>query len=74
MSRALDGAERKGAEARRAGRPRRANPYPDLRTNKGAITWSRAFRTAWDSGWTKADRTLTALEVAAALTRSEGQP
>jgi hypothetical protein len=59
-NRALDGAERKGREARRAGVARADNPYPDWRTiGHGHVTWSRAFRTAWRDGWDAEDRAQT---------------
>ncbi len=54
MNRALEGARRKGRVACRAGAPRTANPYPDHRTWRGAVTFSRAFRTAWRDGWDEA--------------------
>lgn len=56
MSKAFDAAKRKGANARRAGMDETANPYVDLRTGKGAITFARAFRRAWSEGWREADR------------------
>lgn len=54
---ALDGAERKGREAFRAGKPRSACPYEDKRGHwHNMITWSRAFITAWNDGWDEAKR------------------
>jgi hypothetical protein len=54
MSKALDGAERKGAEAFKAGQPESANPYDDVRDRRGSVTWSRAFMRAWHDGYHKA--------------------
>jgi hypothetical protein len=51
MNKALASAERKGAEARRSGEPRSANPYGDARTLDGSVTFARAFWRAWDRGW-----------------------
>ena len=47
---------RKGWEARQEGLPRSRNPYLDLRTDRGSITFSRAWRNTWDDGWLAADR------------------
>lgn len=55
-NKALQGAERKGREAREAGKPRTACPYGDWRTpHHGHVTFSRAFRTAWFKGWDAKD-------------------
>lgn len=52
MSKALEGARRKGREAGEAGLPRSANPYPDKRSNyQNGVTFSTAFIRAWDDGW-----------------------
>ncbi|MGC3873356.1 Rmf/CrpP family protein [Halomonas sp. GXIMD04776] len=57
-NRALDGAERKGREARDRGDPRHACPYNDYRKDCGRLTFSRAFRNAWLHGWEGRDREL----------------
>lgn len=57
-NRALDGAERKGREARDRGDPRHACPYNDYRKDCGRLTFSRTFRNAWLSGWADRDREL----------------
>jgi len=57
-NRALDGAERKGREARDRGDPRHACPYNDYRKDCGRLTFSRAFRNAWLRGWEDRDREL----------------
>jgi hypothetical protein len=44
------GAWRKGATAATQGAPRRP-PYPDTRTARGAITFSRAFCRSWLRGY-----------------------
>lgn len=51
MTSSLDVAERKGREAFLAGKAYRDCPYEDKRTWRGAVTWSRAFRTAWFDGF-----------------------
>lgn len=50
---ALDGAAAKGWDAYHAGKAESQNPYPDRRGGRrgNMLTWSRAFRTAWQSGW-----------------------
>lgn len=62
MSRAHDGAERKGREARQAGLGPDACPYRDLRKPDGRITGSRGFRNAWRMGWMLADLELRQTE------------
>lgn len=57
-NRAMLGAKRKGREARDAGRPITANPYPDWRTYHGAVTFSRAFQRYWAEGWKERDAEL----------------
>ena len=57
-NRALDGAERKGREARDRGDPRHACPYNGNRKDCGRLTFSRAFRNAWLHGWEDRDREL----------------
>lgn len=50
-TRAYDGARRKGVEAARMGKPESACPYADHRTDRGTITYSRAFMRAWFDGY-----------------------
>ena len=52
MSRQTDTAFRKGMTARRDGAGRLENPYRDLRTDRGGVTFSRAFRKRWFEGGT----------------------
>ena len=49
------GAFRRGYLARVDGEPSHRNPYDDLRTSRGGITYSRAFMRAWYDGWTAAE-------------------
>lgn len=53
MNKALEGARRKGREARIAGEPITACPYQDKRGGRHdhMITFSRAFIRAWTDGW-----------------------
>ena len=52
MTSALEGAERKGREAYRAGKKESDCPYEDKRGHwHNMITWSRAFITAWLDGY-----------------------
>ena len=48
---AMRGAYMKGAYAAEAGQPLDSCPYKDKRKEDGRITWSRAFRYAWQDGW-----------------------
>lgn len=48
----------KGATARLAGQPASNNPYPDYRTDRGSVTFSRAFARYWREGWEAADQAL----------------
>lgn len=57
-----EAAEEKGRLAFRAGKPREANPYPDNRTDRGSVTFSRGYRTRWDSGWRAAQREAGCIE------------
>lgn len=41
----------KGVNARNYGLLETANPYPDKRTSRGRVTFSRAFRKYWLQGW-----------------------
>jgi hypothetical protein len=51
MSKALQGAERKGREAAGQGKPRIC-PYEDKRTSyHNGVTFSEAFRKAWFAGY-----------------------
>lgn len=52
----LDTAKRKGQQAFLDGIPVSACPYRDKRTDRGAVTWSRAYRSAWLAGWHAASR------------------
>jgi hypothetical protein len=58
VSKALDGAERKGREAAIAGKARRSNPYGDVRSDTNMVTFSRAFQRRWFEGFDKATREL----------------
>lgn len=55
-NRALQGAFRKGYLAFGAGEPMARCPYADRRKWDGRLTWSRAFITAWQDGWSFAKR------------------
>ncbi len=52
----------KGAAAYDEGRPLDACPYRDHRTDRGHITFSRAFRAAWRDGWRDRERVVIPLE------------
>lgn len=53
MSKATEGAYRKGEAAGRSGQLETTCPYPDHRTvGRNHTTYSRAFRRAWFDGWT----------------------
>jgi len=56
-TRAFRGARKKGFEARRAGKPK-VSPYGDTRTDRGSVTFSRAFHRAWIEGWETADKEM----------------
>lgn len=71
-NRALVGAFRKGCLARLSGSPLDACPYADTRKTNGGLTWSRAYRTAWDDGWRWADQ--NAKEFWLCATSSRNQP
>lgn len=45
----------RGARAFIEGAPRTACPYPDHRTDRGSVTFSRGYRTAWRDGWDAAE-------------------
>ena len=52
MSKAMDGAKRKGREAAQAGKSRNSNPYDDKRGGyNNMVTFSRAFRKCWFEGF-----------------------
>jgi len=61
-------AKQKGREAALAGLPRDTCPYLDHRTDRGTITWSRAFQRAWLEGY---DQALTERQAAHPTDRSE---
>ena len=48
---ALNAAYHKGARAAAQGLSSEHCPYPDKRTNRGSVTFSRAFRRAWMAGY-----------------------
>lgn len=50
-NKAFFGAYKKGRKARAEGRPITTCPYGDLRTDRGGVTFSRAFIRAWKNGW-----------------------
>ncbi len=50
-NRSLQGAYRRGEEDCRAGVALDDCPYADTRTRRGAVSWSRAYRSAWADGW-----------------------
>jgi hypothetical protein len=50
-NRALRGAFLKGLHAFKAGEPRSACPYEDIRKPSGSLSWSRSFQRAWLDGW-----------------------
>lgn len=58
MSAGLAAAYRRGRRDRYSGRTEAMNPYPDHRTWRGAVTWSRAYRKEWSDGWRAGDRML----------------
>jgi len=49
-NRAFIRAYKKGLLAGSCGLSKRDNPYPDKRTKKGRVTFSRAFRRFWEKG------------------------
>lgn len=51
MNRALAHANQRGFRAALAGDAVTACPYEDLRTGRGAVTYSRAFVNEWHRGW-----------------------
>jgi hypothetical protein len=55
---AFDGAYDKGQRAFADGKPRSDNPYGDQRTDRGSVTFARAFYRAWDDGWREAERNV----------------
>jgi hypothetical protein len=50
-NRAMASAYRKGALAAIEGKKLTDCPYLDHRTNRGSVTFSRAFERAWCEGW-----------------------
>lgn len=67
-NKALIAAFNRGREDYINGKSKDANPYPDVRTSRGGVTYARAFRNHWERGWTfefdkKAHaRTVTSVE------------
>lgn len=55
-NKALQAAFRRGWRARLAGLAFEACPYVDRRKYDGRLTWSRAFRSAWQEGFRWAER------------------
>jgi ribosome modulation factor len=51
MNKALETAFQRGYEDGFKGKSKSSNPYPDIRTEGGQVTFSRAFRNAWQEGW-----------------------
>jgi len=49
-------AHEKGRMAFEAGEPMSANPYLDHRTDQNHVTFSRAWRHAWEDGWREAQK------------------
>lgn len=50
-NRAMQSVYRKGAVAAIEGKPLAACPYEDHRTDRGGVTFSRAFQRSWAEGW-----------------------
>jgi len=50
-NKAFRAAYEKGIGAAREDVPREDNPYLDWRTDRGSVTFSRAFRRYWFRGW-----------------------
>lgn len=50
-NKALQSVYRKGAVAAIEGKGLDAQPYGDHRTDRGGVTFSRAFQRAWAEGW-----------------------
>jgi len=58
-NRALDGANKKGREARQEGKPKTSCPYRDKRGEyRGSVTFSRAFIGEWMDGWDFEDKRI----------------
>lgn len=57
-NRSQRGAYRKGVLAFIEGKPytRESCPYPDHRTDRGSVTFSRTFIRAWEQGWKDAEK------------------
>lgn len=58
MNHGLAAAYRRGRRDRYRGLVEQMNPYPDNRTTRGQVTWSRAYRKEWSDGWRAGDRLL----------------
>jgi hypothetical protein len=55
-NRAFQGAFKKGYLAFHDGKRLEENPYPDWRTYRGSVTYSRAFWRCWRAGFERAER------------------
>lgn len=55
-NKSLDSARAKGSAAQAAGQPVTSNPYGDARTDRGSVTFARAFHRAWRDGWETAEK------------------
>jgi len=56
-NKAFQAAYNKGRKARIDGKPKRS-PYSDWDTDRGSVTWSRAFIRYWEKGWEDADQEI----------------
>lgn len=72
-STSLDGAERKGREARAAGLTEAHCPYVDVRKADGRLTWSRAYRNAWVVGFRGGKKCPLSRSHSKRLTAQDGQ-
>lgn len=59
-NKALRTAYMKGYNAAKNGESKDVCPYDDLRTDRGTITFSRAFIQAWKDGWVDFNKGLDA--------------
>jgi hypothetical protein len=51
VSKNLIGAYNKGSKAKEEGKKLSDCPYKDKRKDDGRLTWSRAFKKAWEDGY-----------------------
>lgn len=51
INNAFKAAYNKGLQAGKTGQHQALNPYPDFRDYRGCVTFSRAFRRYWHTGW-----------------------